>query len=360
MQIFVPTVWSNGEGDTMMLESDKISVVVPVYNVKDYLKKCVASILEQTYTNFELLLIDDGSIDGSGEICDLFVSQDSRVKTLHVDNGGVSRARNRGIQATSGQWICFIDSDDWVDKTMLEKLIKAAKEHSAKLACCFFDEYRNGKTERLFSLKNKYRADAKEIAKAFCFNSELKSLMCPLWDKLFDAECAKKLDFHSDLRIGEDFLFCLQYVAANGKMAVVTEPLYHYRIRPGSAMQEKFSEKKMDYLKAADRVVDVYEKCFPDYKSTAESWRYVHTLNMCNTIRKSGMESEYSAFLQKSNRYLKDKRPIVWVGLAVIYKVRLLCYLADRMVYDMRRSIKNNREGVNTKQSLITFYSFAV
>lgn len=326
-----------------MSNTDKISVIVPVYNVKDYLVKCVTSILEQTYTNFELLLVDDGSSDGSGEICDSFIAHDNRVKPIHISNSGVSRARNIGIEVASGQWICFIDSDDWVEKNMLEKLLNAAKKHNTKLACCFFDEYREERSEQVFPSKGSYCADAEEIAKNFCLNGELKSLMYPPWNKLFDAAGAKAIGFQTDLRIGEDFLFCLQFVAKNGKMAVVTEPLYHYRIRPGSTMQEKFSEKKMDYIKAADRVIDVYEQIFPIYKPIAERWRYVHTLNMCNTIRRNGLMSEYSAFLRKSDKYLKDKTASVWADLTVIQKGRLFCYFVDRVIYNKKRSTRNHR-----------------
>ncbi len=337
MQKFFPVIRADGEENKMKQAMDKISVIIPVFNVEIYLGKCIVSVLEQTHTNIELILIDDGSTDGSGAFCDKFALKDSRVKVLHIKNGGVSRARNMGIENATGKWICFIDSDDWIEKTMLEDLLKSAKKFKTKMACCYFDEDREGHTVHRFSEKQNYCAEACEIAESFCVNSEIKSVMYPPWNKLFDAEYARKLCFHNDLRIGEDFLFCLQFIAGTGKMAVVTKSLYHYRIRQGSTMQEKFSDKKLDYLKAADRVVDVYEQFFPEYKTIAEVWRYVHTLNTCRTIYKSGLVSDYICFLQKSDDYLTEKKGAVWKYLTMIQKGRMLCYFADRIVYDMRR-----------------------
>lgn len=101
------------------METPQISIVVPVYNVEKYLERCIDSILAQTFTDFELLLINDGSKDSSGLICDKYAEKDSRIRVFHKENGGVSRARNLGISNARGRWLCFIDSDDWVDKEYL-------------------------------------------------------------------------------------------------------------------------------------------------------------------------------------------------------------------------------------------------
>ena len=102
----------------------KISVIVPVYNVENYIEKCIESILSQTYTDFELLLINDGSSDKSGSICDAYVNKDERIRVFHKKNEGVSIARNLGIKRSLGEWICFVDSDDWVENLYLEKFVE--------------------------------------------------------------------------------------------------------------------------------------------------------------------------------------------------------------------------------------------
>lgn len=110
---------------------DKISVIVPVYNVEDYLEECINSILGQTYKNLEIILVDDGSTDNSSKICDIYEKKDKRIKVIHKENGGLSSARNEGLKYRTGEYISFVDSDDFIDKTMYEKLYSAIKKYDA-------------------------------------------------------------------------------------------------------------------------------------------------------------------------------------------------------------------------------------
>lgn len=118
-----------------MNEVPKISIIVPVYNVEKYLARCIDSILEQTFSDFECLLIDDGSPDCSGALCDEYAHKDNRIHVIHQKNAGVSAARNRGLDAARGEWICFVDSDDWCAKDMLSLLYGAAFENDADVVC---------------------------------------------------------------------------------------------------------------------------------------------------------------------------------------------------------------------------------
>ena len=106
---------------------DKVSIIVPVYNIENYIRVCVESILAQTYESFELILVDDGSKDNSGILCDEYAAIDSRVKVIHKENGGVSSARNTGLQQAKGKWIMYVDGDDWIEPDMIESLIETAK-----------------------------------------------------------------------------------------------------------------------------------------------------------------------------------------------------------------------------------------
>lgn len=123
-----------------------ISVIVPVYNVKPYLQKCVDSIRNQTYQNLEIILVDDGSTDGSGEMCDEYANKDSRVIALHQKNAGQGAARNLGLDTAHGEWVGFVDADDWIDLNYYEKLVQAAETADADMACCdrrIYDEEGN-------------------------------------------------------------------------------------------------------------------------------------------------------------------------------------------------------------------------
>ena len=118
-----------------MNQNPRISVIVPVYNVEQYLPRCVESILAQTYENLEILLVDDGTKDNSGAICDAYARQDARVKAIHKKNGGLSSARNAGIDAATGEYLSFVDSDDWIEPDMYEKMMALMEKYSVRLVC---------------------------------------------------------------------------------------------------------------------------------------------------------------------------------------------------------------------------------
>ena len=121
----------------------KISIIVPVYNVGDYIKQCVDSLLKQTYQDLEIILIDDGSTDCSGEICDELAQNDARLKLIHLENGGVSRARNKGLEVATGTWVAFVDGDDWVEPDIYEKLLNASEDKDISF-CRFSRDYPDG------------------------------------------------------------------------------------------------------------------------------------------------------------------------------------------------------------------------
>ena len=123
-----------------MTQETMLSVIIPVYNVEEYLAKCVDSILNQTYKNLEVILVNDGSKDGSGSICDAFAQKDPRVRVIHKENGGLSSARNAGIEAAKGEYITFVDSDDWIEADAYAHLMELMQRYQVKLVCDIFDE----------------------------------------------------------------------------------------------------------------------------------------------------------------------------------------------------------------------------
>ena len=133
------------------MANPKISVIVPVYNTEKYLHRCIDSILSQTFTDFELLLINDGSKDGSGAICDEYAAKDNRVRVFHKENCGVSSARNLGLDNVQGEWVLFVDSDDWMELTMLAKMYHAAIENNADCVYCDFNFVKQSGVERYYA-----------------------------------------------------------------------------------------------------------------------------------------------------------------------------------------------------------------
>lgn len=212
-----------------MKHNPKISVIVPVYNVEKYLRKCVDSILSQTFTDFELLLIDDGSKDHSGEICDEYALQDDRVKVFHKENGGVSSARNLGIDVAKGEWITFVDADDWVSE----------KYFPENMLMCNTDLILNQLAKKEYS---DAVGNTEVVASKFLANILNEQISLGPWAKFFRRaiinECG--LRYYEDIKFAEDAIFNLQYFKYVRNLSVYIKGIYHYVAPPASTMWHKY------------------------------------------------------------------------------------------------------------------------
>lgn len=223
-----------------------ISVVIPVYNTAPYLRTCLNSVCEQSYTDLQIILVDDGSKDKSGEICDEFREKDDRVLVIHQENQGVSAARNHALQFVKGEWVSFIDSDDWLEKDMYESLLSLASRTNADIAEANVYEEQNNKCIR----RNIWDSLGKEYV---CFTGTEKylygySYTPVLWNKLIKRELIKE-KFSENIRYGEDTLFLLGTVIAASVIAVTTKPLYHYRIiRDGNVVSSVLDDRILDLI----------------------------------------------------------------------------------------------------------------
>lgn len=211
-----------------------ISVIVPVYNVKPYLKKCVDSICNQTYQNLEIILVDDGSTDGSGEMCDEYAKIDSRVVALHQKNAGQGAARNYSLEKAHGEWIGFVDADDWIDRNYYEKLVRAAETSGADMACCdrrVYDEQGNLTYEAKIAEGKTYRIDdIEEYFYRFFFRYTPSSC-----NKLYRMGVIQKIRFHSVAEVGsEDALFNYEVMFRFGRIAEVKSVFYNSIARNNS------------------------------------------------------------------------------------------------------------------------------
>ena len=227
-----------------------VSIIVPAYNCIKSLECCVGSIRQQTYTNFELILVDDGSTDSSGKLCDKFAAKDDRIRVIHKPNGGVSSARNVGIDAATGEYITFCDSDDYLEPDYLETLVQTAKTNPdcGHIWCCFQTVTGYQKEN---AVPNYLSA---ESALHYTLNGymtlhEMWLDTCP-WNKLYTTKIIKEsgLYFSEDLSLGEDWLFNLAYidVSANKKIVVVTKPLYNYMCGNDESLDSKYRKDLLD------------------------------------------------------------------------------------------------------------------
>lgn len=225
-----------------MDNSKLISIIVPVYNVEQYLERSVNSILKQTYTNLEIILVDDGAKDSSGKMCDELSLKDSRIKVVHKKNGGLSDARNAGLQVATGDYIGYVDSDDWIEPDMYESMLKACLENNAEVCICkYFEEHKDFRTGEG---SGKITAFSKEeLIKAYVEDNDDYVIYNSVWSKLFKKELVEGVLFPVG-RNSEDIMYTTRAFCKAERGAYIDKPFYHYVIdREGSIMNEDHSDR---------------------------------------------------------------------------------------------------------------------
>ena len=228
-----------------------ISVIIPIYKVEPYLRKCVDSVLLQTYTNLEIILVDDGSPDNCGKICDEYAEKDSRVKVIHKTNEGVASARNFGLNTATGEYIGFVDSDDWIEPNMYECLLNNILQNECDISMCeFFVERKNINIWHIPT--NKKIVEADEIIKLSFLNTNFYAL----WSKLYNRKIFADIRYPENITNGEDFFVFFSIMDKSKNISFVKLPLYHYIFRESSITHSNFSELK--YLS----FVNVYKAIF--------------------------------------------------------------------------------------------------
>ena len=200
-----------------------ISIIVPIYKAEKYLRKCIDGILQQSFTDFQLILVDDGSPDKSGEICDEYASKDSRIEVIHKRNGGLTSARKCGVEHAKGKYSIQIDPDDWVETSLLEDLYQKAIKEDADMVICDFWEHCDGNT--VYSKQEPKSLEHTEVMKEMF--STLKGTM---WNKLIRTSCYKQcnIQFYEDLVLIEDLFLMFQFLLHPLKVAYVPKALHHY------------------------------------------------------------------------------------------------------------------------------------
>ena len=232
---------------TEELSMDKISVIIPVYKVENYLERCVRSVCNQTYPELEILLIDDGSPDRSGEICDVLAGQDARIRVIHKSNGGLSDARNAGIDASTGDWLAFVDSDDWLDPRMLEILKIQAEKYGAEIAeCSYRNLYKEMVKEETSCSGNVIVATPVEAIEG---NLDWKNFKPVAWNKLYRADIVGRIRYPKGKLHEDEFTTHKFYLAAK-KIVYVDVSGYNYDRRREGSITAKFSLRNLDACQA--------------------------------------------------------------------------------------------------------------
>ena len=266
------------------MNNELISIVVPIYNVEKYLKECVDSILTQTYQNLEIILVDDGSTDNSGKICNEYLNKDSRIKVFHKSNGGLSDARNYGIKQSNGKYIQFTDSDDFLDKDMIKILYNDVKENNSDVSICSFYSLKEGIifTDATYEKKSFSRDEA---IKVNLLDKEIRNYA---WNKLYRKSIFDSVQYPKG-KLFEDIPTLPRIFLQSSKISIIDIPLYYYRQRSDSILHKKTKKSEFAYLDAVEeisneiRTVDSKFEKYCDY-AIANS-----ILNTYNDIAFNGM-----------------------------------------------------------------------
>lgn len=291
-----------------------VSIIVPVYNVENYLTECIESTLNQTYHNVEIILIDDGSTDRSGKICDTYANKDNRIKVFHKKNGGLSDARNMGIEKVTGEYIYFLDSDDILPTGAIEKMLNACVKEDADMAIAGSEKFVDNKLPQS-SEKDEVQSgemlDKTETIRRMLLHEGFGH---EAWGKLYKKDIWKYERFPKG-KLYEDYATIYKIACGCNNAIILKEKLYWYRIRSGSIMRSKLIAKNMQLLDIAQEVTN-YLKCeVPGVENEARYLQMVTYLKLMKGI----LDNDFSVFPEEQDRirkYVLSCKPLLKMNFA--------------------------------------------
>ena len=286
------------------MDRGKISVIVPVYNVEPYLARCVDSILAQSYQNLEVILVNDGSKDGSGRICDGYAAKDSRVTVIHKENGGLSSARNAGLDMASGEYVAFVDSDDWIEPQSYAWMMEAMVRHGVRLVCAGRWDVDGGTEERTVGLC----PEKEEVISG----EELAGRIFT-WDRCDTSACDKL--YHRSLFEGqryslgvvcEDLPVTYRIALAAGRAVMLPKPVYNYYHRPGSITTASVSDKTFHYSRHTAAIYPYIREHHPAIAPQAEFLRVRSLYHLCLMLEQAepDVRKQYARQRRQTRREL--------------------------------------------------------
>ena len=300
----------------------KLTIIIPTYNSEKYIEKCIISILKQTYTNLEIIIIDDNSSDNTYEICQKIQKNDLRIKLLrNSKNVGVSITRNLGIDIATGEYITFVDSDDYIEENLYEKLIEKIENENIDIAMCNFYMELNSKDTRINGENKKMVLDKGKILD-YMF---LPDYYCGfVWNKIYKTDIIKSnnLRFDNNIFICEDMLFNCQYIGKIEKGFYTTAKLYHYIQRTNSSYNRKYNERWKTVTQAYEKMKQYISE------QNMKNFQYSYLYALLNLKEKIYMEEfKEKELLQDINNRIKDNRSGIQSNKNLSLKLKIKIYI---------------------------------
>ena len=278
-----------------------MSIIIPAYNVEKYIGDCLESIINQTYKNIEVIVINDGSKDNTFNVIKSYAEKDNRIKAIDQKNQGVSATRNNGIELAAGDYFTFFDSDDYIPKSAIEALVNEAEKTKVDIVVANFSKIKNGK--ELSKLKKIEKICAKEEALEELFNEVY--INCSVWNKLFKREVFGTEKYDKTLKVAEDFDFLYRVMKHADKVAINTnETVYHYFVRENSAMQGNFDSKFEKEIPLCERIIEEIKEEYPEIIDSAIR-RYQRAIVSClsKCLKETGSTKQVDYLYEKLNKY---------------------------------------------------------
>ena len=316
-----------------------IRIIVPIYNVGKYLPKCIESILNQTFKNFELILVNDGSTDNSGVVCDDYAKKDTRIKIIHKSNGGVSSARNAGLYVAKGEYIGFVDPDDYIDKNMYEKLYRLCIDNNSDIAICRFNREINGKIQNKESTEEIIELNNMEAMNELFKGNLYRFSLC---NKLFSKKCFNDVLFPEE-RIHEDLSTTYKLFANSKKAVYINYCGYIYVRRENSILTSTYNEKRLQAFIAWDEIIEFIDKNYYEIIeqviATFTYWCVDNILYILNQVNNSKKKNNYLNIIQKytTKYYIYIKRNNI---LSRSYKLRIRIFNINYKLFILGRKIR--------------------
>lgn len=323
------------------MENDLVSIIVPIYNLEKYIDKCIKSLISQTYRNIEKILVDDGSSDNSSNIIDRYKKMDKRICVIHKKNEGVSKARNTGIEASTGQYLSFVDGDDTVDENYIEFLYKSLIQNNADISACGHKDIKDGKV--IFETREIETITNNEIALKMLFETNYFSTS--VWGKLFKRNLFETNKFDENLAIAEDFDLLFK-IFSDANIIYINTKEKHYitLVRNDSASRKGYNSSWKKAAELAEKIIKITQEKFPSIKSYAIK-RYMRINFACikmiilNNDKKH--YKEITNFVKNIEKYVKKKD----YKLNKKEKIIMIC-ANNGLLRKWYRSLKNIKQKV--------------
>lgn len=319
-----------------MIELPLISIIIPVYNTEKYVNRCLDSIINQTYKNIDVIIVDDGSTDNAGKMCDKYAIIDSRIRVFHMVNRGVSAARNFGIENARGKYLTFIDSDDYVDKNFILSMYNELINSNADISICGYAQEHNGEFCPHYSKDIVEKLNNQEMIVQMLM--QIKYSYSP-WDKLFVTSIVKEERFPEDISNNEDLFFVYNVMKKCSTAVFNSRPLYFYCENFESAARVKFSKKNESMLDIQDYILEDISSLYPDIYKIARI-EYVKNLLFCLSLV---IKAQYDdkKFINRIKNALKEHKSVFLDSdVAMGYKINLILFLFSYNLYKIINKIR--------------------